>query len=98
MLKPLNTHRVFRAHTSPRRFVFLVAIPATFPLKRKYDRQFRTIGGIGEIQIAVQSDIDVVKHLVCPDEHVDMDVPDTIKPVLNAAGAVVLLFPRDRVC
>ena len=56
-----------------------------FPLKEKYDRQFRTIGGIGEIQTAVLSDDHVAKHIACPDEHVDMDVPDTTVP--NAAGS-----------
>ena len=56
-----------------------------FPLKEKYDRQFRTIGGIDEIQTAVQRDNNVVKHLVCPDEHVDLDIPDTAKPAPIAA-------------
>ena len=56
-----------------------------FPLKEKYDRQFWTIDGIGEIQTAVRSDDNVAKHIICPDEHVDMDVPDTT--VLNAAGS-----------
>ena len=56
-----------------------------FPLKEKYDKQFRTIDGIGEIQTAVRSDESVEKHFVCPDEHVDKDTPDATAP--NAAGS-----------
>ena len=56
-----------------------------FPLKDKYDRQFRTIDGIDEAQTAVQSDNNVVKHIFCPDEHVDVDIPDATKPVPIAA-------------
>ena len=51
-----------------------------FPLKEKYDRQFRSIGGLDEIQTVRQRDNNVVSHLVCPEEHVDLDIPDTTKP------------------
>ena len=56
-----------------------------FPFKEKYDRQFRTIDGIDEIQAAVQSDNNVVQHLVYSGEHADLDIPDTTKPVPIAA-------------
>ena len=56
-----------------------------FPLKEKYDRQFRTIDGLDEIQTFRQRDSHVISHIVCPDEHVDMDIPDTTKPVPTAA-------------
>ena len=58
-----------------------------FPRKEKYDRQFRSIEGAGEIQTAKQKDNNVVSHSVCPEEHVDVDIPDTTKPVPIAGGS-----------
>ena len=58
-----------------------------FPLKEKYDRQFRSIDGIYENQNARQQDSNVVSHAVCPEEHVDVDIPDTTIPVPTAGGS-----------
>ena len=55
-----------------------------FPLKEKYDRQFRSIDGIVEIQDAKREDSNVGSYLVCPDEHVDVDNPDT---TVSTAGS-----------
>ena len=63
-----------------------------FPLKAKYDRQSRSIDGIGEIQAAVQGEEVVTQHIVCPDEHVDMDVPGAIVPG-SSSNTVVLPQP-----
>ena len=60
-----------------------------FPLKGKYDRQFRTIGGTDEIQNAVQSDNNVDKHLVCPGEHVDMDIPDIVPIAAESSSSTI---------
>ena len=63
-----------------------------FPLKEKYDRQCRTIDGIGELQTVVQNEESVEKHLVCPDEHVDKEVPDiTATNTAGSSGGAVLL-------
>ena len=39
----------------------------------------------------MQSDDNVVKHPVCPGEHIDMDVPDTTVPYTagNSGGTVI---------
>ena len=67
-----------------------------FPLKEKYDRQFRTIDGIDEIQTAVQSDKNVVKHLACPDEHVDMNIPDAV-PIAAESSSSTITPPQPGV-
>ena len=81
---------------SPRKFAFLPAILVTF-LKEKNDRQCRTIGGIGELQTVVQSDESVEKHFVCPDEHVDRDVPDVTAPNTAGSSSGVVVPPQPGV-
>ena len=81
---------------SPRKFAFLPAILVTF-LKEKNDRQCRTIGGIGDLQTVVQSDESVEKHLVCPDEHVERDVPDVTAPNTAGSSSGVVVPPQPGV-
>ena len=55
------------------------------PFKEQYGRQFRTIDGLDEIQTVRRRDNDVISHLVCPEDRVDLDIPDTTKPVPTVA-------------
>ena len=48
-----------------------------FPLKEKYGRQFRSVGGIAEVQTEKQKYSNVASHFVCPDEHVELEIADT---------------------
>ena len=58
-----------------------------FPFKEKYDRQFRSVDGIVEIQGAKQEDSNVGSYLVCPDEHVDVDNPDKTVPTAGSSSS-----------
>ena len=68
-----------------------------FPPKEKYDRQFRTIDGIGELQTVVQSEESVEKHLVCPDGHVDKEVPDVTATNIAGSSSGAVLPPQPGV-
>ena len=72
----------------PRRFARLPSGNSCyFPLKEKYDRQFRSIDGINEILTERRKDNNVISLTACPDEHVDADTLDTLEPVPTASGS-----------
>ena len=69
-----------------------------FPLKEEYDHQTRSISGLfepmGEKARQDKLKKDVPGHFECPDEHVDLGLPEEPNdPTHNDEGKIVVGFP-----
>ena len=83
---------------SLRRFAFLVEIRSChFPLKEKYDRQFRSTDGVDEIQSARQKDNNAVSHVTKNTSTWIFPTLQNLFPLL-AEAAVAEPRPRNREC
>ena len=69
-----------------------------FLLKEEYDRQTRSISGLfepmGEKTKQDKLKKDVIGHFECPDDHVDLGLPDGLNdPIHKGEGNIVVGFP-----
>ena len=68
-----------------------------FPLKEEYDRQARSISGLfepmGEKERIDKLKKDVLGHFECPDEHVDLGLPEEINDPIHRDESKIVGIP-----